>query len=77
MFLHINTVTNTNPVTQMMSLTKIEPGMPNFERAHAFQAIKSALEPLPIDMLDAIGIQLNCGAIVDGLISIRRMPCLE
>jgi hypothetical protein len=53
-----------------MSIQKIEPGMPNFERAHAFQVIKSALKPLPIDMhhiLDAIEIQLNCSAIVDGL----------
>ena len=45
--------------------------MPVFERAHAFQAAKSALEALPIDkrqLLDALGAQLNCSAIVDGLV---------
>ena len=50
---------------------KVETGMPVFERAHAFQVNKSALEPLPIDtrlILDALGAQLNCSAIVDGLI---------
>ena len=49
---------------------KVETGMPVFERAHAFQVNKSALEPLPIDtrlILDALGAQLNCSAIVDGL----------
>jgi hypothetical protein len=49
---------------------KIEPSMPVFERAHAFQVIKNPLEPLPVDthlILDAIGTQLNCSAIVDGL----------
>ncbi len=49
---------------------KVEPGMPNFECAHAFQVIKSTFEPLPIDtclILDAIGLQLNCSAIVEGL----------
>jgi hypothetical protein len=49
---------------------KIEPGMPSFEQAHAFQLIKSTLEPLPIDtrqILDTIGIQLNCSAIIDRL----------
>ena len=48
----------------------IEPSMPVFERAHAFQVAKSALETLPIDkrqILDALGAQLNCSAIVDGL----------
>jgi len=44
--------------------------MPVFQRTHAFQVNKSALEPLPIDtrmILDALGAQLNCSAIVDGL----------
>jgi hypothetical protein len=44
--------------------------MPVFECAHAFQVVKSALEPLPVDtclILGAIGTQLNCSAIVDGL----------
>jgi hypothetical protein len=46
--------------------------MPIFERAHAFQVKTGALEALPVDtrlMFDAIGIQLNCSAIVDGLIN--------
>ena len=49
---------------------RVETGMPVFERAHAFQVNKSALEPLPIDtcmILDALGAQLNCSTIVDGL----------
>ena len=49
---------------------KVETGMPVFERAHAFQVNKSALEPLPINtrlILDALGAQLNCSAIIDGL----------
>ena len=49
---------------------KVETGMPVFEHAHAFQVNKSALEPLPIDtrlILDVLGAQLNCSAIVDGL----------
>jgi hypothetical protein len=43
--------------------------MPMYELAHAYQVIKSALEPLLVDMrliLKAIGMQLNCNAIVDG-----------
>jgi hypothetical protein len=47
-----------------------EPGMSNFERAHTFQVIKSALKPLPISthlILDAIGLQLNCSVIAEGL----------
>jgi hypothetical protein len=51
--------------------SKVEPGMPNFEWAHTFQVIKSTLEPLPIGMrltLDAIGLQLNCSAIVARLV---------
>jgi hypothetical protein len=28
---------------------KIDSNMPIFERAHAFQVVKNALEPLPID----------------------------
>jgi len=49
----------------------VDPSMPVFERAHAFQAAKSALEALPIDkrqILNALGAQLNCSAIVDGLV---------
>jgi hypothetical protein len=44
--------------------------MPIFECTHAFQVVKSTLEPLPVDtplILDAIGTQLNCSAIVKGL----------
>ncbi len=44
--------------------------MPVFERAHMFQVVKSTLKPLPIDtclILDAIGTQLYCSTIVDGL----------
>jgi hypothetical protein len=50
---------------------KIDSNMPIFERVHAFQVVKNALKPLPIDthiILDAIGTQLNCIPIVDGLI---------
>ena len=49
---------------------KIDATMPIFERAHAFQVARSAIELLPIDtsvLLDALGTQLNCSAIVDGL----------
>jgi hypothetical protein len=50
---------------------KIEPSMPVFECVHAFQVITSALEPLPpVDtrlILDALGTQLNCSAIINGL----------
>ncbi len=49
---------------------KIKLGIPSFECAHAFQVIKSALEPLSINtclILDAIGMQLNCSTIVKGL----------
>ncbi len=49
---------------------KVDPSMPVFERAHAFQVIKSALKALPIDMrliINAVGSQLNCSAIIDGL----------
>ncbi len=49
---------------------KVDPGMPVFECAHAFQLVKSAFKALPIDMhliLDGIGSQLNCSAIVDSL----------
>jgi hypothetical protein len=45
--------------------------MPISEHAHAFQVVKNALKPLPIDtciILNVIGTQLNCSAIVDGLI---------
>jgi hypothetical protein len=48
---------------------KVEPTMPIYELAHTYQVIKSALESFPVDMhliLEAIGIQLNCNAIVDG-----------
>jgi hypothetical protein len=50
---------------------KINSSMPIFERAHTFQVVKNTLEPLPIAtqiILDMIGMQLNCSAIVDGLI---------
>ena len=50
---------------------KLNPSWANHERAHAYQVVKNALEPLPVDMrliLDAMGAQLNCPAIVDGLI---------
>jgi hypothetical protein len=50
---------------------KIDSNMPIFECAHAFQVVKNALKPLPIDtriILNAIGMQLNCSAIVNGLI---------
>ncbi len=49
---------------------KIEPSMPVFERAHAFQVAESAPKALPVDqrlILDARGTQLNCSTIVDGL----------
>ncbi len=49
---------------------KIKLSMPIFERAHAFQVTKSALVALPIDtrlILNAMGTQLNCSTIVDGL----------
>jgi hypothetical protein len=49
---------------------KNKPGIPNFERAHAFQVIKSTLEPIPIDtrlIFDVVGMKLNCSAIVKGL----------
>jgi hypothetical protein len=48
---------------------KVEPTMPIYELAHAYQVIKSALESLPVDMhliLEAIGMQLNCSAIIEG-----------
>jgi hypothetical protein len=44
--------------------------MPDFECLHAFQVIKSTLEPLPIDtclILDSIGLQLNCTSIIKRL----------
>ncbi len=50
---------------------KLDPVWALHERAHAYQVVKNALEPLPVDMhliLDAMGAQLNCPAIVDGLI---------
>jgi hypothetical protein len=49
---------------------KIGPGMPVFECVHAFQVVKSTLEPLPVNtclILDAISTQLNCSAIINGL----------
>jgi hypothetical protein len=56
---------------------KIEPSMPVFECVHAFQLVKSALETLPVDtrlILDALGTQLNCSAIVDGLMFDWQSP---
>jgi hypothetical protein len=50
---------------------KVESSMPVYERAHAFQVARTALEPLPVDtrlILDALGVQLNCSSIVDGQI---------
>jgi hypothetical protein len=49
---------------------KINSGMHVFEHVHAFQVVKSALKPLPVNtrlILDAIGTQLNCSPIVNGL----------
>jgi hypothetical protein len=49
----------------------VTPNMPIFKRAHAFQVVKTATENLPVDMrliFDAIGTQLNCSAIVEGLL---------
>jgi hypothetical protein len=48
---------------------EVEPTMPIHELTYAYQVIKSVLESLPVDMhliLEAIGMQLNCNAIVDG-----------
>jgi hypothetical protein len=45
--------------------------MPDFERAHAFQVTKSALESFAVDtrlVLEAMGAQLNCSTTVDGLV---------
>jgi hypothetical protein len=50
---------------------KINSSMPIFKRTHAFQVVKNALKPFPIEtriILDAIGMQLKCSAIIDGLI---------
>jgi hypothetical protein len=50
---------------------KVEPRMPIFERAHAFQVTKNTLEALNTDtrlILEAMGAQLNCSTMVDGLI---------
>jgi len=50
---------------------KIDATMPIFERAHAFQVARSAIELIPVDthvLLDALGTQLNCSAIVDSLL---------
>jgi hypothetical protein len=50
---------------------KVEPSMPVFECAHAFQVTKSALESLAVDtrlILEAMGAQLNCSTTVEGLI---------
>ena len=44
--------------------------MPIFEHAHAFQVACSAIKLLPVNtcvLLDALGTQLNCSVIVDGL----------
>ncbi len=50
---------------------KIDSNMPIFEHAHAFQVVKNALKPLPINtriILNMIGTQLNCSTIINGLI---------
>ncbi len=52
-----------------MIYSKINLGMSVSEHVHAFQVVKSALQPFPVDMrliLDAIGVQLNCSATVKG-----------
>ena len=51
---------------------KIDLSMPIFKRAHTFQVACSTIELLPVEtrvLLDALGTQLNCSAIVDGLMS--------
>ena len=49
---------------------KVKPSMPIFEHTHAFQVAKSVLKGLSVNtclILKAMGSQLNCGTIVDGL----------
>jgi hypothetical protein len=49
---------------------KIEPSMPVFECAHAFQVAKSTLKALPANthlLLNAMGNQINCSTIVNSL----------
>ena len=49
---------------------KIDATMPIFERAHAFQVARSAIKLIPVDtrvLFNALGTQLNCSAIVNGL----------
>jgi hypothetical protein len=48
----------------------VEPSMPVYECIHAFQVARTTLEPLPVNtrlILDAIGAQSNCSAIIDSL----------
>jgi hypothetical protein len=50
---------------------KLNPGAPVHERAHAFHICKSAIVPINIDIriiFDALGLQLNCMATINGLI---------
>ena len=50
---------------------KVESSMPVYKHAHAFQVARTALETLPVDtrlILNALGAQLNCSAIVNELI---------
>ncbi len=50
---------------------KINANMPIFECANAFQVVKCALEPLPINtciILEVISTHLNCSTVVNGLI---------
>jgi hypothetical protein len=49
---------------------KVDSAMPVHERAHAFQVARSTFELLPINarlVLDALGMHLNCSAIIEGL----------
>lgn len=48
----------------------IDPSMPVYERAHAFQVNKTAIMELPVDLsmkLNALGSQLNASASVEGI----------
>jgi hypothetical protein len=69
-FVPRNLVTNQVCHLSVSVYPQIKLTMPVFEHAHAFQVVKSALKPLPVDtrlILDAMGTQLNCSTIVDGL----------
>jgi hypothetical protein len=56
---------------QLNLYPKLSPGTSLVERAHAYQICKSALAALNIDIrviFDALGLQLNCMATIDGLV---------